>query len=63
MNIDSPGVIGATEWRAHSSSDLSYFNRENIKEYASTGVDIISLGFLTHSVQGLDVKLDLELII
>jgi nicotinate-nucleotide pyrophosphorylase (carboxylating) len=38
-------------------------NRENIKEYASTGVDIISLGFLTHSVQGLDVKLDLELII
>ncbi|MFP3952466.1 MAG: carboxylating nicotinate-nucleotide diphosphorylase [Candidatus Bathyarchaeia archaeon] len=34
----------------------------NLKEYASTGVDIISLGSLTHSVVCLDVKLEIEMI-
>lgn len=33
---------------------------ENIGEYASTGVDVISMGGLTHSVRSLDVKLELE---
>jgi len=33
----------------------------NLEEYASTGVDIISLGSLTHSVVCLDVKLELEM--
>jgi nicotinate-nucleotide pyrophosphorylase (carboxylating) len=36
-------------------------NLENVEEYASTGVDVISLGILTHSVRGFDVKLELEL--
>jgi len=30
---------------------------ENIEEYAKTGVDIISMGCLTHSVKALDLKL------
>ena len=30
---------------------------QNITEYASTGVDIISLGYLTHSVKNFDVSL------
>jgi nicotinate-nucleotide pyrophosphorylase (carboxylating) len=30
---------------------------ENIEEYAKTGVDVLSLGSLTHSVQALDVSL------
>jgi hypothetical protein len=33
MNIDSPGVIGATEWASSSSSELAHFNKANISEY------------------------------
>ena len=33
---------------------------ENVREIAATGVDLISLGWLTHSVTSLDVALDLE---
>jgi len=32
---------------------------ENILEYASTGVDVISLGELTHSVKALDISLEI----
>jgi hypothetical protein len=39
MNIDSPGVIGATEWRSYSSSDLKYFNQENMKEFSEKIID------------------------
>jgi len=60
-SLTSLNSAGLREGRLFEAS--GGVNRENIKEYASTGVDIISLGFLTHSVQGLDVKLDLELII
>jgi nicotinate-nucleotide pyrophosphorylase (carboxylating) len=31
-----------------------------LPEIAATGVDIISLGWLTHSAPGLDIGLDLE---
>ena len=31
----------------------------NIEEYATTGVDVISVGWLTHSVQALDLSIDL----
>ena len=31
---------------------------ENIEEYAKTGVDIISLGYLTHSAPALDISLE-----
>jgi nicotinate-nucleotide pyrophosphorylase (carboxylating) len=34
---------------------------ENISEYADSGVDIISLGSLTHSTKSLDVKLEVEM--
>jgi nicotinate-nucleotide pyrophosphorylase (carboxylating) len=33
---------------------------ENVKHYAKTGVDIISSGYLTHSVKALDLSLDVE---
>jgi nicotinate-nucleotide pyrophosphorylase (carboxylating) len=33
---------------------------ENVRDYAATGVDIVSLGWLTHSVPGLDIGLDME---
>jgi len=34
---------------------------ENVAEVATTGVDYISVGKLTHSVRALDISLDLEL--
>lgn len=33
---------------------------ENVRAYAATGVDVISLGWLTHSVRALDISLDVE---
>lgn len=35
-------------------------NEKNIREYTKTGVDIISIGALTHSVKALDISLDLK---
>jgi nicotinate-nucleotide pyrophosphorylase (carboxylating) len=35
-------------------------NMANIREVAETGIDIISIGALTHSVQALDISLDLQ---
>jgi nicotinate-nucleotide pyrophosphorylase (carboxylating) len=35
---------------------------DNIGEYAAAGVDVVSLGSLTHSVRSLDVKLEIEMI-
>jgi nicotinate-nucleotide pyrophosphorylase (carboxylating) len=34
---------------------------ENIQEYAKTGIDIVSLGYLTHSTQVLDMSLEMTL--
>jgi nicotinate-nucleotide pyrophosphorylase (carboxylating) len=36
-------------------------NSENILEFAKTDVDIISLGYLTHSAKSLDISLELSL--
>ena len=33
---------------------------DNIREYAATGVDVISLGWLTHSVKALDISLKVD---
>lgn len=33
---------------------------DNVTEYAGTGVDVISMGSLTHSVRNLDAKLEIE---
>ncbi|MCY1379562.1 Nicotinate-nucleotide pyrophosphorylase [carboxylating] [compost metagenome] len=30
---------------------------ENVREYAETGVDYVSMGYLTHSVRSLDLSL------
>jgi len=35
---------------------------DNIGDYASSGVDVVSMGSLTHSVRSLDVKLEIEMI-
>jgi len=35
---------------------------ENVGEYAASGVDVISMGSLTHSVRALDVKLEIEMV-
>ena len=32
---------------------------ENIKKYAKTGVDVVSMGYLTHSVKALDLSLEM----
>ncbi|HVO74188.1 MAG TPA: carboxylating nicotinate-nucleotide diphosphorylase [Ignavibacteriaceae bacterium] len=36
-------------------------NLENVKEIAETGVDFISVGYLTHSVKALDISLNIKL--
>ena len=35
---------------------------ENLAEYAGSGVDIVSMGSLTHSVRSLNVKLKIEMV-
>jgi len=35
--------------------------QENIKEYAQTGIDVVSLGYLTHSARILDMSLEMTL--
>jgi nicotinate-nucleotide pyrophosphorylase (carboxylating) len=34
---------------------------KNIREYAETGVDVVSLGYLTHSARVLDISLEMAL--
>lgn len=36
-------------------------NRSNLQSYAATGVDFISLGYLTHSVKSLDISMKTKL--
>ncbi len=33
--------------------------RENIKDYAKTGIDVVSMGYLTHSAKILDMSLEI----
>ena len=35
-------------------------NEETVREVAETGVDFISVGALTHSVEAMDISLDLQ---
>ena len=32
---------------------------DNIEDYAATGVDVISIGFITHSVPSCDISLEI----
>ena len=34
-------------------------NPDNISDYANTGVDIVSTGYITHSVRSLDMSLEI----
>lgn len=34
INIDSPGVLGATVWGSYASSNLKDFNEDNMKEFS-----------------------------
>ena len=52
--------LGLREGRVYEAS--GGITPENIGEYAASGVDIISMGSLTHSVRGLDVKLEIEMV-
>jgi len=47
-------VAGRAELEASGGITL-----ENVAEVAATGVDLISVGALTHSVSGLDISLEI----
>lgn len=49
--------IGKTDIIFEASGGIT---EKNIAEYAKTGVDVISLGSLTHSSKALDISLDIE---
>lgn len=52
-------------YKKHTNKKIILFeasgniNEKNIIEYSKTGVDVISLGFLTHSVKAFDMSLDI----
>lgn len=52
--------LGLREGRVYEAS--GGITPENVGEYAASGVDIISMGSLTHSVRTLDVKLEIEMV-
>ncbi len=56
--LDALGERGLREGRLFEAS--GGITNENVEEYAATGVDILSMGCLTHSVRSLNVKLELE---
>ena len=37
-----------------------WITHRNVREVAETGVDLISIGALTHSTTAMDISLDLE---
>lgn len=54
----SRGPAGAKRWPEVEVS--GGINLENVREYASTGVDYISVGAITHSAPALDLSLEIE---
>ena len=55
-NLEKLGLRNSVIFEASGGITL-----ENVTEFAASGVDIISLGILTHSVRSLNVKLDVRL--
>ena len=53
--LDGEGLRGGRLFEASGGITM-----ENIAEYAASGVDVVSMGSLTHSVRSLDVKLRVE---
>jgi nicotinate-nucleotide pyrophosphorylase (carboxylating) len=60
MCLDSLKVSGLHEGRLFEAS--GGITHENLIEYAGSGVDIVSMGSLTHSVRSLNVKLEIEMV-
>jgi nicotinate-nucleotide pyrophosphorylase (carboxylating) len=61
MNVDQMReAVGRCRGRALTEASGG-ITTENIAEVAATGVDLISLGALTHSAPSLDISLELEL--
>ena len=54
------GELGLREERIYEAS--GGITSENVGDYAASGVDVISMGSLTHSVRALDVKLEIEML-
>lgn len=59
-NLSNLAERGLKDGRIYEAS--GGINPENIAEYAASGVDVISMGYFTHSVRSLDVKLKIEMI-
>jgi nicotinate-nucleotide pyrophosphorylase (carboxylating) len=60
LNLDELNKLRLREGIVYEAS--GGITPENFIEYAESGVDIISLGALTHSVRSLDVKFEIEMI-
>ena len=56
--LSALGGRGLREGRLFEAS--GNITQENVVEYAATGVDIVSMGCLTHSARSLNVKLEIE---
>jgi nicotinate-nucleotide pyrophosphorylase (carboxylating) len=54
--LESKGLRNGRLFEASGGINIS-----NIEEYAVSGVDIVSMGSLTHSVRSLDVKLEIKM--
>jgi nicotinate-nucleotide pyrophosphorylase (carboxylating) len=59
-NLSNLAERGLKDGRLYEAS--GGINPGNIAEYAASGVDVISMGYFTHSVRSLDVKLKIEMI-
>jgi nicotinate-nucleotide pyrophosphorylase (carboxylating) len=53
----------ASGWKKHYPNIIieasGMINEHNIRQYAKSGVDVISIGALTHSAKALDISLDI----
>jgi nicotinate-nucleotide pyrophosphorylase (carboxylating) len=58
--VDMSDAVKAVQGRAlvEASGGITL---ENVRAVAETGVDMISIGALTHSVRALDISLELEI--
>lgn len=62
LSVEAKYLSGGSQPRKYSSSLLEVsggINLGNIKKYAACGVDIISIGALTDSVESVDISLDI----
>jgi nicotinate-nucleotide pyrophosphorylase (carboxylating) len=63
-NMSPPDVKACVEIRRMSETKTLIevsggINLDNVDKYANTGIDMISVGALTHSVKSIDVSLEI----